>query len=183
MKALLKEPRSGEKIKKVTDLVENIITRIIEEPAFLYSLLTLKSYDYYTYTHSINVAILAIGLGIQMKMDKEQIQKLGIGAILHDLGKAEIPHEILNKQGKLTDVEYQTIKQHVIRGYELLKDNKDLPQESLNVVLQHHEKLTGKGYLYGLKKDEISIFSKITSIADCYDALPTRRPYKAPLLF
>ncbi len=181
MKELLKEPRSGEKIKKVNEMVDNIINQIIEEPESIYSLLTLKGYDYYTYTHSINVGVLAIGLGIQIKMDKDSIYKLGVGAILHDLGKADIPHEILNKQGKLTDTEYQIIKQHVIRGYNILENNKDIPKESFVALLQHHEKLTGRGYPFGLKGDEIKLFGRITAIVDCYDALTTRRPYKAPL--
>lgn len=181
MKELLKDPRSGEKIKKVGSLVDNIINKIIEEPESIYSLLTIKGYDYYTYTHSINVGILAIGLGIHIKMDIDQIQKLGIGAILHDFGKTKIPHEILNKQGRLTDTEYQTIKQHVLMGYELIKDNKNVPKESFTAILQHHEKLTGEGYPYGIKDDEIGIFGRITAIADCYDALTTRRPYKSAL--
>lgn len=181
MKELLKDPRSGEKIKKVGFLVDNIINQIIEEPESIYSLLTIKGYDYYTYTHSINVGVLSIGLGIHIKMEKEKIQKLGIGAILHDFGKTKIPHEILNKQGRLTDTEYQTIKQHVILGYELAKENKNVPRESFTAILQHHEKLTGEGYPYGIKEDKIGIFGRITAIADCYDALTTRRPYKAPL--
>ena len=181
MKELLKDPRSGKKIKEVQNLVENIIKKVIEEPDSIYGLLTLKGYNYYTYTHSINVGVLSIGLGIHIKLEKEKIQKLGIGAMLHDIGKANIPHEILNKQGKLTDTEYTIIKQHVIYGYEIIKENKEVPKESYAAVLQHHEKLTGRGYPYGLKEEEIELFGRITAIADCYDALTTRRPYKAPL--
>lgn len=181
MKELLQDPRSGEKIKKVGSIVDGIINKVIEEPDSIYSLLTLKGYDYYTYTHSLNVGVLSIGLGIQIKMAKEELRKLGMGAILHDLGKVKIPHEILNKQGKLTDTEYRMIQQHVMFGYELLKDNKEFPKDSLSAVLQHHEKISGRGYPYGLKEEEIGLLGRITSIADCYDALTTRRPYKAPL--
>lgn len=181
MKEILKDPRSGEKIKKISKLVDDITNQIIEEPQSIYSLITLKGYDYYTYTHSINVGVLAIGLGIHLKMENENIQKLGMGAILHDLGKTRIPHEILNKQGRLTDTEYKTIKQHVIFGYELVKENKEFPSEACVAILQHHEKLTGQGYPYGLKDNEIETFGKITAIADCYDALTTRRPYKSAL--
>ncbi|WP_059176674.1 HD-GYP domain-containing protein [Thermodesulfovibrio aggregans] len=101
--------------------------------------------------------------------------------MLHDLGKSQIPHEILNKQGKLNDTEYNIIKQHVLFGYELLENQKEFPKDSLTAVLQHHEKLSGKGYPFGLKADEIKLFGRITAIADCYDALTTRRPYKPPL--
>ncbi|WP_353683242.1 HD-GYP domain-containing protein [Thermodesulfovibrio sp. 3907-1M] len=178
---LLNEPRSGEKIKKAGEVVANIIETILDEPDSIYSLLSLKGYDYYTYTHSVNVGVLSTGLGIQIGLDRDALFKLGMGAILHDLGKSQIPHEILNKQGKLNDTEYNIIKQHVLFGYELLENQKEFPKESLTAVLQHHEKLSGRGYPFGLKEEEIKLFGRITAIADCYDALTTRRPYKPPL--
>ncbi|MEN2985560.1 MAG: HD-GYP domain-containing protein [Thermodesulfovibrionaceae bacterium] len=178
---LLKDPRSGEKIKKVSNFVISLVETVIEEPDSIYSLLTLKGYDYYTYTHCVNVGVLATGLGIQLGLKKEDIYKLGLGAILHDIGKSEIPHEILNKQGRLNDTEYKIIQQHVIKGYEILKDRKEIPSESLIAVIQHHEKISGKGYPFKLKDGDIKIFGRIAAIADCYDALTTRRPYKPPL--
>lgn len=181
MTEILNEPRSGEKIKKVGEMIQNIVETMLDNPDSIYSLLNLKSYDYYTYTHSVNVGILSTGLGIQIGMDKDKLYKLGIGAMLHDLGKSQIPHEILNKQGKLNDTEYNIIKQHVLLSYELLENQKEFPKDSLTAVLQHHEKLSGKGYPFGLKADEIKLFGRITAIADCYDALTTRRPYKPPL--
>lgn len=181
IKDLLHDPRSGEKIKKVENFVGDLIENIVEDPDSIYSLLTLKGYDYYTYTHSVNVGVLSVGLAVYIGLDKEKIRKLGLGAVLHDIGKTQIPHEILNKQGKLNDTEYNVIKQHVVRGYELLKEQKDIPEESLITVLQHHEKISGRGYPFGLKGKDIRLFGRIASIADCYDALTTRRPYKPPL--
>lgn len=178
---LLKDPRSGEKIKRVSNFVRDLIETIIKDPDSIYSLVTLRGYDYYTYTHCVNVGVLASGLGIQMGLDKEEVFKLGLGAMLHDVGKSEIPHEILNKQGKLSDTEYMIIQQHVVKGYEILKEHKEIPPESLIAVLQHHEKLSGKGYPFKLKGEEVKLFGRITAIADCYDALTTRRPYKPPL--
>ncbi len=178
---ILNEPRSGENIKKVGEVVSDIIETIIDEPDSIYSLLSLKGYDYYTYTHCVNVGVLSTGLGIQIGLDRDALFKLGMGAILHDLGKSQIPHEILNKQGKLNDTEYNIIKQHVLFGYELLENQKEFPKDSLTAVLQHHEKLSGRGYPFGLKSEEIKLFGRITAIADCYDALTTRRPYKPPL--
>lgn len=181
VKELLKDPRSGLKIKELSSFVDGLITKIMQEPETIHELLTLRGYDFYTYTHSINVGVLSVGLGLNIKMDKDKLHKLAIGSILHDIGKTQIPHIILNKQGKLTEIEYRTIKEHVLLGYKIVCENKEIPQESIKALLQHHEKLSGRGYPFGLKDDEIDIFGRITSIADCYDALTTRRPYKAPL--
>ncbi|MCX7724818.1 MAG: HD-GYP domain-containing protein [Thermodesulfovibrio sp.] len=181
MSQVLNEPRSGENIKKIGDVVSNIIETMLSKPDSIYNLLNLKNYDYYTYTHSVNVGVLATGLGIQIGMDRDKVYKLAMGAILHDIGKSQIPHEILNKQGKLSDTEYNIIKQHVLLGHEILEKHKEFPEESLIAVLQHHERLSGRGYPFGLKAEKIKLFGRITAIADCYDALTTRRPYKPPL--
>lgn len=181
IKDILNDPRSGDNIKKLNTHVDGLIEKILNEPEAIHDLLTLKGYDFYTYTHSINVGVLSIGLGATVKLDRDILHKLAIGSILHDIGKTQIPHIVLNKQGKLNEVEYRTIKQHVLLGYNLVCENKEIPRESLTALLQHHEKLSGKGYPYGLKDNEIELFGRITAIADCYDALTTRRPYKAPL--
>lgn len=181
MTEVLNEPRSGENIKKVGEVVNSVIEIMLNKPDSIYNLLNLKNYDYYTYIHSVNVGVLSIGLGIQIGMDRDNLYKLGIGAMLHDIGKSQIPHEILNKQGKLTDTEYNIIKQHVVLGHELLEKQKEFPTESLPAVLQHHEKLSGRGYPFGLKAEEIKLLGRITAIADCYDALTTKRPYKPAL--
>lgn len=181
MTEVLNEPRSGENIKKVGEVVNSVIKIMLNKPDSIYNLLNLKNYDYYTYIHSVNVGVLSIGLGIQIGMDRDNLYKLGIGAMLHDIGKSQIPHEILNKQGKLNDTEYNIIKQHVVLGHELLEKQKEFPTESLPAVLQHHEKLSGRGYPFGLKAEEIKLLGRITAIADCYDALTTKRPYKPAL--
>ncbi|MBI3592887.1 MAG: HD domain-containing protein [Nitrospirae bacterium] len=98
--------------------------------------------------------------------------------MLHDIGKSAISHEILHKQGKLDDTEYRIIKNHVIEGEKILRAHKEFPTESLSAVLQHHEKLSGKGYPFKLSGNEIKPFGRIAAIADCYDALTTQRPYK-----
>ena len=178
IKDLLDAPRSGEKIKESNVLVNNMIDCILENRDSIYDLLTLRSYDYYTYTHSVNVGALSIGLGVAVDMKRDDIEKLGMGAILHDIGKSAIPHEVLNKQGKLDDAEYRIIKNHVIEGEKILRTHKEIPEESFIPLLQHHEKLTGKGYPFKLSGDEIKLFGRIAAIADCYDALTTQRPYK-----
>lgn len=178
VKDLLDNPRSGEKIKEVKTLVNDTIECLLENKDAIYDLLSLENYDYYTYTHSVNVSVLSIGLGIEISLKRDEVEKLGIGTMLHDIGKSVIPHEILNKQGKLTDKEYECIKKHVIEGINILKTHKDIPGESINAVLHHHERLSGNGYPYRLKGDAIGLFGRISAITDSYDALTTQRPYK-----
>jgi HD-GYP domain-containing protein (c-di-GMP phosphodiesterase class II) len=178
MKELFDDPRSGGRIKDVQDAVNNMIDSIGANKDTIHDLLSLRCFDYYTYTHSVNVAVLAVGLGVAVELKRDDIEKLGIGAMLHDIGKSALPAEILNKQGKLDDREFFIIQSHVFEGEKLLKDNKSIPRESLPAVSQHHEKISGRGYPSHLTKKDITLFGKITAIADCYDALTTARPYK-----
>ncbi|MFQ3574101.1 MAG: HD-GYP domain-containing protein [Thermodesulfovibrionales bacterium] len=178
MKRLLEDPRSGENIKKSEELVNSMIDNILDNRDSIYDMLSLKNYDYYTYTHSVNVSVLSIGLGVELGLKRDEIHSLGTGAMLHDIGKSMVPPEILNKQGKLDSIEYKIIMNHVIDGYNIIKDRKDLPDDSDIPLLQHHEKLTGKGYPNKLSDKDIKLFGRITAIADCYDALTTQRPYK-----
>ncbi len=123
----------------------------------------------------------SVGLGVAVNLPRPQIELLGMGAMLHDVGKSAIPGDILNKQGKLDDMEYMIIKTHVTEGEKILRSNPDVPPQAMPAALQHHEKLSGRGYPAGLKGTEINLFGRIVAIADCYDALTTKRPYKAPM--
>jgi putative nucleotidyltransferase with HDIG domain len=178
IKDLLEDPRSGAKIKESTLLVQSMIDSVLQNRDAVYDLLSIRNYDYYTYTHSVNVAVMSIGLAASIGMEREEMEKLGIGALLHDIGKSAVPSDILNKQGKLNFTEYQIIKGHVTEGEKIVKEHRDIPAEALPAVTQHHEKLTGKGYPAGLTRNSIKLFGRITAVADCYDALTTRRPYK-----
>ncbi len=156
-----------------------MIDCILENNDAIYDLLSLRGYDYYTYTHSVNVAALSIGIGIAAGLKTGDVEKLGTGAMLHDIGKSAISHEILNKQGKLDENEYRMIKNHVFEGEKILRTyHREFPEEAFSAVLQHHEKLSGKGYPLRLSGPDIKLFGRITGIADCYDALTTQRPYK-----
>lgn len=174
----LADPKSGETIKEVSGLVNEMIECIMDDRDAIYALLSLKGYDYYTYTHSVNVAALSIGLGVAIGLNRDDTEKLGLGGMCHDIGKSQVSHEVLNKQGRLNPVEYKVIKSHVLEGERIMREHKDFPSEAFSAILQHHEKLSGNGYPYGLYGHELTLFGKITAIADCYDALTTRRPYK-----
>ncbi len=172
------DPGRGEKIKEINTLVNEIIERIMENNDVIYPLLSLKGSDYYTYTHSVNVAALSIGLGIAIDLKRDDMEKLGMGALLHDVGKSAIPHEILNKQGNLSDLEFNIFKNHVLEGEKIMRKHESFPEESFSAVLQHHEKLSGKGYPYGLSGKKIVLFGRISAISDYFEVLTTPRIYK-----
>ncbi len=178
MEELLEDPRSGDTIKKTVIAVNSIIDAILHNKDTMYDLVDLSKHDYYTYTHSVNVAVMAIGLGGAIGLERGHIEELGIGAMLHDIGKSAIPAEILNKQGKLDSTEFKIIKEHVLEGERILRMHREFPEESFPAVLQHHEKLTGKGYPFNISGKELKLYGRITSIVDCYDALTTSRAYK-----
>lgn len=117
-------------------------------------------------------------LAKQMKLPDNEIHDIGVSGLLHDIGKTMIPNEILNKPGRLTDDEFNIMKKHSLYGYNMLKDRKDLNNSILMGVLQHHERIDGTGYPLGFDAPKICQFAKILSVADVYDALVTKRPYK-----
>ncbi|WP_333653566.1 HD-GYP domain-containing protein [Dissulfurispira sp.] len=181
VKDLFDNPFNSENIKASKELVAKIVDCVLKDRDVIYDMVSLKTYDYYTYIHSVNVAVMSAGLGAAIGLKREDIEKLGIGALLHDIGKSAIPHEILNKQGSLDNTEFQIFKTHVIEGEKILRTHNNIPEESFDAVLQHHEKLSGKGYPSGLSEEAIKLFGRITAIADCYDALTTPRIKKYPL--
>lgn len=140
----------------------------------------LKQYDDAIYMHSYNVAIIARMFGIWLKKTQEEIDLLTLCGMLHDVGKIVIPEEILNKNVRLTPAEYDIIRSHTVKGYEILKD-KDVDERIKLVALQHHERRNGTGYPMGLEKTDMCEFSQIISIADTYDAMTARRPYRLPV--
>ncbi len=180
IKDILGDPRSGETIQKASELVQNLTESILENQSNFANLLTINTHDYYTYTHSLNVCSLSIGLGTELKLRKDpDLFELGMGALLHDIGKCTIEPRILNKPGKLTNEEFTNVQSHVIAAKTILNNNSTkIPHNSLLTILQHHEKLTGEGYPYNLKGSQISIFGRICALVDFYDALTTERSYK-----
>ncbi len=177
----LSDPRSGENIKKAEPLVQEMSSAIISNRDIIFSLISIKTHDYYTYTHSTNVEIFSIAMGATLGLSESEIFNIGLGALLHDVGKCNIPIEILNKEGKLTQVELNIMQNHVIETEKILKLHNKIPKDSFDTALQHHEKLPGNGYPYKLSDAEIGLFGRISAITDCYDALTTERPYKKAL--
>ena len=138
----------------------------------------LKVSDEYTFKHSVDVATMSMLIAKQHGLSKREIRDVGIAGLLHDIGKQKIPKEILNKPGKLTDSEFDIMRKHSLYGYQMLREKRDISEQILLGVLQHHEKLNGKGYPLGIPKDKVFSYARIISVADIYDALVTTRPYK-----
>ncbi|MCL2102690.1 MAG: HD-GYP domain-containing protein [Syntrophorhabdaceae bacterium] len=177
VKDLLDDPRSGENIKKAMNIVSDLADCVLSNRDVLYDLVTLNTYDQYTYTHSVNVAVLASAIGVSRGLEKDMIQTLGVGALLHDIGKSVIPAHILNKPGRLNLREYEIMKGHVVEGARMIKFNEAVSEEARLVITQHHERLNGTGYPNGLDGEQITTLGRICAIADCYDAMTTSRPY------
>ncbi|MEW7986777.1 MAG: HD domain-containing phosphohydrolase [Candidatus Thiodiazotropha sp.] len=141
---------------------------------------TLEKRDPYTAGHQRNVSALAVAIAKEMKLPDEQISGIRLGSIIHDIGKINIPAEILNRPGKLSDLEFEIIKTHPLHGCEILKDV-EFPWPIAEMILQHHERLDGSGYPNRLKGDEILLEAKIIAVADVVEAMSAHRPYRPSL--
>lgn len=176
---MLEDSRLGNSIdtKKARSLVVQIADEVIKNPDAMTWLTHLKERDTYTATHCINVCILAVTFGRCLGLDQKELTELGLGALLHDLGKMRVPDKILNKPGRLTDDEFKVMKTHPTEGYKLLRNDESLNKQILSIVVFHHERLDGNGYPKGLKEYEIDPLVRITSIVDVYDAITSDRCY------
>lgn len=176
MKDIYNNPRSGENLARTREMSNTIIEFGLTDPASIPTLLSLSSHDYYTFTHCVNVAVFAVGMWQFMDLGRvEELREFALGCLLHDVGKSEIADAILNKPGRLTDEEFETIMTHPAKGYALMKGR--VSKVALDVILHHHERYDGTGYPERLKGDQISDNAKVAIIADVYDALTTNRPY------
>ncbi|MDW8802236.1 HD-GYP domain-containing protein [Clostridium sp. A1-XYC3] len=169
---------NGKQLKDSLNYVKEMIDYIIDVGDVNKSLYDIKTHDNYTYVHSLDTCIMATFLGINSRLNEWEVKDLGIGAILHDVGKTQISLKILNKEGKLTDEEYSEIKKHTIYGAEILRKNFTIPDPIIKIVEQHHERVDGRGYPYGLSSNQISKFAKIVCICDVYDAISNDRCYR-----
>ncbi|MES2823201.1 MAG: HD-GYP domain-containing protein [Pseudomonadota bacterium] len=160
-------------------IVEEISASVFRQPHALISLTRLKNNNMeYTYMHSVAVCALMVALARHMDLDNNLVREAGLAGLLHDIGKIGIPHKILNKPGKLTDSEFNTVKNHPEIGWKLLLNNPMISASVVDVVLHHHEKVDGSGYPHHLKGDTISLFAKMGAVCDVYDAITSNRPYK-----
>ncbi|MDD2915765.1 MAG: HD-GYP domain-containing protein [Gallionella sp.] len=159
-------------------VVEEITTSVLRNPGALISLARLKDKDNYTYMHSVAVCALMVSLSRQLGLDEEQTRQAGLAGLMHDIGKTMIPLEIINKPGKLSETEFQVMKNHPIDGHIILLESQGISDIALHVCLRHHEKIDGSGYPEKLANEQIDLFAKMAAVCDVYDAITSIRAYK-----
>ena len=180
MAALFQEARMGNALQAedCMPLVADITESVWRNPGALISLARLKTHDDYSYMHSVAVCALMVSLARQLDQSEAQAREVGLAGLLHDMGKAMMPLEILNKPGKLTAAEFEIIKSHPRRGHDLLMGGTATPAVALDVCLHHHERPDGKGYPFGLSDAVLSQAARMGAVCDVYDAISSNRPYK-----
>jgi len=175
---LYSDTSSSDFASTANNITHSLMQAILENDAVAMNIDALKVSDEYTFKHSVDVATMAMIIARKSGMSEKDIYQIGVSGLLHDVGKSRIPNEILNKAGKLTEEEFTVMKNHTLFGYNILKEKSEISDSIVAGVLQHHEKINGRGYPLKLSGRQISTYARVLSVADIYDALVTERPYK-----
>lgn len=180
---LFMEDENAEDAKewRIRQLVTDVVEDILNNGDAMYNMMDLKTYDDYTFFHSVSVAVLSAILGARYGMDEYELRILATAALLHDIGKKFLEVDILNAKRALTEEERRIVAQHPRLGYEFLRDNYDFAPEVCIGVLQHHESYNGEGYPLRKSGEDIDINARIIKLADVYDAMTSKRPYRDAL--
>jgi HD-GYP domain-containing protein (c-di-GMP phosphodiesterase class II) len=133
----------------------------------------------YAYSHSVDNCALAIAFGRHMGLPKKDLRTLAVGLLMMDMGNVRVPEPVLNKKGRLTEVEYRIVKKHVAHGVEILQNTKGISEDVINIALTHHERFDGSGYPNALQGTQIPVYGRMAAIIDCYDAMTSVRPYSS----
>ncbi len=178
--SMFREARMGNAVdaQGVSAVVQEITDSLARNDRALISLARIKTADDYTYMHSVAVCAMMAALARQLDLPEQDVRAAGIAGLLHDMGKALLPLEVLNKPGKLTPAEFAIVRSHPERGHRLLSMGGNVDAMALDVCLHHHEKFDGSGYPKGLKDTQISLHAKMGAVCDVYDAITSNRPYK-----
>lgn len=180
IKDVFNDVRMGKtfEVKEIKAQVSHIVDSVFRNKDALLCLSNLKEYDDYTFVHSVHVCILTVSFGRHLGLQKNRLENIGLGGLLHDIGKTRIPESILNKPGKYTEEEYTIMKRHVTLGMEVLGRYEHISQEAMLLASQHHERYNGTGYPNKLYGEKISLTGQIGSLSDVYDALTYNRVYQ-----
>jgi HD-GYP domain-containing protein (c-di-GMP phosphodiesterase class II) len=173
-------------IRKIKRVVQGIVDQVLNEETSLIGLTTIRDYDEYTFTHSVNVCIFSIALGRRLGMTKIQLYELGLAALMHDIGKSRVPIDLLQKTGELTDEEWKWMAAHPWLGvlvlFQFRRQQEELSYRAITVCQEHHMKIDLTGYPKAIRPRQVSLLSKIVSIADGYDAATSRRVYRTEVI-
>ncbi|MBF0464394.1 MAG: DUF3391 domain-containing protein [Nitrospirae bacterium] len=186
IKELFDNPHSDENVQQSKEVTEGIINAILESKGLITNLLTINKKDFYTYSHSVNLSVLSVATAVSSGVTNDgELFAIGMGCLLHDIGKTTIPPEIMAKPvGKLSRFEMDIFKEHVAEGYNILKLYKGISEATSHPLLEHHEKISGTGYPNGLSGSKMHTSGKIAALVDLYDILTTSRPgYKGMSAF
>lgn len=168
---------SNSEVAYESSRIADTICEVIGDADGGFNIENLRQYDEYTYRHSVDVALMGAFLAKALELPEQVVKEVALAGVLHDIGKTKISLEILNKQGRLTDEEYEVMKAHSLYGFEMLKEEKNISDAVKYGVLTHHEKYFGDGYVLGLSRKQIPAYGRLIALADVYDALVTDRPY------
>ncbi len=176
---VMKDVRLGKQVEveRVEPVVEQMVNSIFRNQDALLSLGRIRQMDQYTFEHSVSVGVLLISFAKSMGLERDVIQQIGVGALLHDIGKIKVPDAVLNKPGRLTDEEFAIMKKHVVFSREILAETPGISPAALAVAAEHHERFDGTGYPRGLKADEITPYGQMAAVVDVYDAITADRCY------
>lgn len=168
----------GTHLQGLTRVLDDVLNDLAASDKLILDFMDIKTADDYTFFHSVNVCMLSLMLGMRSGLDQRQLKELGLGALIHDIGKTGIPIAILNKPGRLEPEEWDLMKTHTSQGFELLRQSGEISLPACHVALQHHERCDGSGYPKQLKGDKIHRYARMVAIADIYDALTSDRVYR-----
>ncbi len=179
VRGLIQDVRLGKQVEleQIEPVVENIIDSVFRNQDALLPLARLKDHDNYTFQHSVSVSALLVSFGRGLKLERPIIKEIAIGGLLHDVGKAKVPDDILNKPAKLTEAEFAKMKSHVVQSILILQHTPGISRIALDVAAQHHERYDGTGYPNQLKGEQISLYGRMGAIVDVYDAITSDRCY------
>ncbi|MGN7401161.1 HD-GYP domain-containing protein [Cytobacillus praedii] len=168
--------------RRLSDLIRFLMTELGSNKELLNLLSDAYTHDNYIFTHSLNVTLYSLALGLELKLSPKELETLGLGAIFHDIGKLQVPLDVLLKPGRLTEEEYVAIKEHAEAGFQILRKVQTIPLLVAHCAYQHHERIDGSGYPRGITGKDIHFFGKIIAVADVFDAVTSNRVYRKAML-
>ncbi len=175
---IFQAPGADETVRRAQTVVRATLANLLRGSDSLATMMDLMAADYQLYTHSVNVCVLGLALGHRLGLAPAQLSSLGAGLLLHDIGKTRIDQAILAKPDPLDADEEEAVRRHPLLGAEVLGEDGRLESSTLAVVLQHHEKCSGRGYPRGLVAEGIHPFAKIAALVNTFDSLTSHRPYR-----